>query len=102
MYDWDERKRRLNLLKHGVDFAEVDGFEWETATIRPDRRRDYGEDRFIAFGTIGGRLHTLIFTPRGARANPRARYLNCAPIGAHWAGADRQPAQGKPARGVEL
>lgn len=79
MYDWDERKRRLNLLKHGVDFAEVDGFEWEMATIRPDLRRDYGEDRYIAFGSIGGRLHTLIFTPRGGqvrivslrKANPR-------------------------------
>ena len=79
MYDWDERKRRLNLLKHGVDFAEVESFEWETAAIRPDRRRDYGEDRYIAFGTIGGRLHTLIYTPRDGRvrivglrkANPR-------------------------------
>ncbi len=58
MYDWDERKRRLNLLKHGVDFAEVEGFEWGTAAVRPDLRRDYGENRFIAFGTIAGRLHT--------------------------------------------
>ena len=47
--------------------------------IRPDRWRDYGEDRSIAFGTIGGRLHILIFAPRDGRvrivslrkANPR-------------------------------
>ena len=62
-----------------MNFAELDDFEWESAAIRPDRRRDYGEDRYIAFGMMGGRLHALIFTPRdGAvrivslrKANPR-------------------------------
>ena len=52
MYEWDERKRRLNLLKHGMDFAEVEDFAWESAVIRPDRRRDYGEDRYIALGNF--------------------------------------------------
>ena len=102
MYDWGGRKQTENTAKHGVDFAEVEEFAWETAVIRSDLRRDYGEDRYFAFGTIGGRLHTLIFTSRGARANPRARYLNCAPIGAYWTGTDRQSAQGKPARGTRL
>lgn len=67
MYEWDESKRRLNLLKHGVAFAGVEGFDWGTVLIRPDTRREYGEPRYVAFGVMNGRLHALIFTPRGGR-----------------------------------
>ncbi len=64
-YDWDEAKRRANLDKHGVDFESAREFDWETALVIEDRRQDYGEPRFSALGTIGRRLHVLIFTPRG-------------------------------------
>ena len=30
---WDETKREVNLDKHGLDFADVIYFEWETALI---------------------------------------------------------------------
>jgi uncharacterized DUF497 family protein len=30
---WDEAKRLTNLDKHGLDFADVIYFEWETALI---------------------------------------------------------------------
>ncbi|MGE0222717.1 MAG: BrnT family toxin [Acetobacteraceae bacterium] len=63
-YEWDEAKRRANLAKHGVDFAAAEGFEWETATIQPDLRRDNGETRFRAFGLINDMLHLLVFTMR--------------------------------------
>ena len=29
VYEWDEVKRRYNRTKHGVDFTEVEAFEWE-------------------------------------------------------------------------
>jgi uncharacterized DUF497 family protein len=63
---WDERKRAINLRKHSVDFALVARFEFDTAVITTDNRKDYGEVRFRAFGQINGRLHVLIFTARGA------------------------------------
>ncbi|MBI1218835.1 MAG: BrnT family toxin [Rhodobacteraceae bacterium] len=65
MWDWDEDKRRRNAAKHGVDFAAVARFDWASAVVEPDRRRDYGEARLIATGLIGDRLHILIFTRRG-------------------------------------
>jgi uncharacterized DUF497 family protein len=64
---WDERKRAANLRKHGVDFAIMEHFEFDTAVIRIDDRRDYGEVRHRAFGMIDGRLHVLVFTARGAQ-----------------------------------
>ena len=61
---WDEAKRAANLVKHGVDFVVLDEFDWSTANIFQDRRRSYGEARFVAHAPIRGRLHVVIFTPR--------------------------------------
>jgi uncharacterized DUF497 family protein len=78
---WDERKRVENLRKHGDDFVIVEDFEFDTAIVVIDDRKDYGELRYRAFGMIGRRLHVLIFTSRGEqtriislrRANDRER-----------------------------
>lgn len=59
MYEWDEDKRRANLAKHGVDFAEIDSFDWETAVEALDSRHD--EPRWVAIGYIGLRLHVVCF-----------------------------------------
>ena len=62
-YEWDEGKRISNLAKQGVDFLEVEAFEWETAVIDPSPR--HGETRLAAIGYIGDRLHHLVYTIRG-------------------------------------
>jgi uncharacterized DUF497 family protein len=66
-YEWDETKREANLAKHGIDFAEVEGFEQLASVIVPDRRRDYGEDRFRAYFRLDGEGRALSFTWRGQR-----------------------------------
>ncbi len=63
-YEWDDAKNVANLEKHGVNFSEAFGFQWETALQVEDRRKDYGEPRWISVGFIGNRLHTLIYTRR--------------------------------------
>jgi uncharacterized protein len=65
MFEWDEGKRQANLAKHGVDFAEAEGFDWDTAKQCPDERLDYGEARTKATGLIGNRVHVLVYAPRG-------------------------------------
>lgn len=64
-FDWSEDKRRKNLAKHQLDFAQVPFVDWESATILQDRRADYGETRYWAFGMLNGRLHLIAFTLRG-------------------------------------
>jgi len=66
-FDWSEDKRRKNLAKHGLDFADVALVDWPTATMLEDRRADYGEPRYWAFGLLNGRLHLVAFTVRGAK-----------------------------------
>lgn len=61
---WAEAKRLGNLQKHGADFADAGRFDWAGALVWEDRRRDYGEARYIALGLLRARLHSLAFTYR--------------------------------------
>lgn len=47
---WDEAKRASNLAKHGLDFADVAHFDFDTALLDIDDREDYGEVRETAIG----------------------------------------------------
>lgn len=60
---WDEPKRRANIAKHGLDFAEVDVAFFLGAIVREAR-----EGRYRAFGMLGGVAAVLIFPPLGREA----------------------------------
>jgi uncharacterized DUF497 family protein len=48
MFEWDERKNRTNLEKHGIAFEDVlSVFANLEALALEDRRRDYGEPRYV-------------------------------------------------------
>ena len=40
-------------------------FDDPNCLVLEDRRRDYGEERFAAFGKVEGRIYTVAFTWRG-------------------------------------
>ena len=61
-YDFDPAKSAKNVRERGLPFEAAAGFDLGTANIIVDRRRDYGEVRFIATGFIGTRLHVLCYT----------------------------------------
>lgn len=63
-FSWDRSKREANVAKHGVDFSQVEDFDFSTALVFVDNRRDYGEVREIALGSIGNRLHVLVYARR--------------------------------------
>ena len=62
-YEWDEGKRASNRSKHGVDFREVEAFNWDTAVIHSSPRG--GETRYTAIGFVGERLYYLVYAIRG-------------------------------------
>jgi hypothetical protein len=64
-FSWTEAKDKANSVKHRISFEKAQAFEFETAMVATDDRKDYGEVRELAFGLIGERLHTLVFTMRG-------------------------------------
>jgi len=52
-YTWDEAKRKSNLEKHGLDFADAPKVFSGPLALFEDRRGDYGEQRMIAIGLLG-------------------------------------------------
>jgi len=64
-FEWDEKKNRQNIRKHGLDFADAEEMFNDTLLFWPDVREDYGENRWIGIGTIRGRTAVVAFTERG-------------------------------------
>lgn len=66
---FDPRKNERNIAERGLSFELVEEFEWDSALVVKDDRRDYGERRYQALGLIADRLHALVFTPRAGRVH---------------------------------
>lgn len=62
-FEWDERKRLLNLAKHGIDFRDaVEVFERPHMTV-PSAHE--GEERRISLGLIREAVVAVVWTDRG-------------------------------------
>jgi uncharacterized DUF497 family protein len=66
-FEWDERKRKANLAKHGIDFAALAQMFQGDLLEYVDRRRDHGERRIKAIGEAGGLTVSVVYTWRGGR-----------------------------------
>ncbi|NNM72886.1 BrnT family toxin [Enterovirga aerilata] len=63
LFDCDPAKRERLIADRGIDllslipiFADRSRLDFE------DRRRDYGEMRYVTIGQVGGRVFTLVYT----------------------------------------
>ena len=63
-FEWDDVKRKINIKKHGIDFIDAQViFDNYTLTVEDDRF-DYGEERFISFGVLKGRVVVIVHTEK--------------------------------------
>ncbi len=61
---FDPAKNAANVRERGLPFSLVkDEFDWATALIGEDTRKDYGERRYEALGFVGQRLHVVVYAP---------------------------------------
>jgi uncharacterized DUF497 family protein len=90
MPPFDPAKDLANREKHGVSLADGPAVLADPGHVAVlDVRADYGEDRFVAYGRIGDRVHVAVYTLRDGeprfislrRANDREirRYLRGRP-----------------------
>lgn len=63
-FEWDDDKNKINIQKHGFDFSDAKHIFEDPYLVLEDKRKDYGEKRFIAVGWINSRLVILIYTKR--------------------------------------
>ncbi|MFY9261225.1 MAG: BrnT family toxin [Gallionella sp.] len=61
---YDPIKSVLNQAKHGFSLAMAADFNWETALVWTDSRKDYGELRQSALVMWEGRLYFVAFVYR--------------------------------------
>jgi uncharacterized DUF497 family protein len=68
-FEWDEKKARTNLKKHGVSFPDASTvFADPLARTIHDPLHSDEEDRFAILGeSERGRLLVVVFTDRGER-----------------------------------
>lgn len=77
MFEWDENKNRLNNRKHGISFEEAGGIFKKRFLAKKDTRKDYGEERFNAYGIVNGKILHVTYVRRGGNIRIiSARFAN--------------------------
>ncbi len=62
---FDPAKNARNVAERGLPFTRVADLDWETAVLREDSRKDYGETRVLIAAHLDRRLHITVITIRG-------------------------------------
>ena len=62
-FEWDAKKRKSTLEKHGIDFVDAKRiFDGRPVLYAPSHRR--GEQRWMAVGELNGLAISVVFTRR--------------------------------------
>jgi uncharacterized DUF497 family protein len=66
-FEWDAKKARLNLAKHGVSFEEAaTAFGDDRSVTIPDPLHSLTEERFVTIGASDkGKILVVVATERG-------------------------------------
>jgi len=65
-FTWSETKRRINLAKHGLDFAAAKKVFAGPMVLFEDQRSDYGEQRMIGIGLLAELVVLVVHVESGA------------------------------------
>ena len=65
-FEWDEAKSKENRRTRGFGFEVASEIFKGPVLELEDRRRDYGEPRFLAIGQIEDTFFAIVYTWRGA------------------------------------
>lgn len=64
-FEWDAAKNALNLAKHGISLEDAQDIFAGPILVAEDTRREYGEVRKLAIGSLAGRIViVVVYTER--------------------------------------
>ncbi len=66
-FEWDEAKNLANIRKHGISFVLAKRIFEGAVLSRLDRRREYGEERYLSIGQVEQALIVVAHTRREGR-----------------------------------
>jgi uncharacterized DUF497 family protein len=61
---WDPAKNRENQRKHGISFDDAQTIFQDLDRIEVLDDRDYGEERWVAIGTVGRIVAFVVYSER--------------------------------------
>lgn len=77
--EWDEAKHRVNIRKHGFDFADAEEMFRGVLVVNADTRTDYGEIRWTGLGIVGAwrmwSLQRTMLKPSGSSRSERQQVV---------------------------
>lgn len=59
---YDPAKNERNIRARGLSFDQAAEFDFQSALVFVDARKEYGEARYVALGYLAERLHVVCFT----------------------------------------
>jgi uncharacterized DUF497 family protein len=65
-YEWDESKRRSNIIKHRIDFEDAKEVFIDPAAYTYYSAKEIDEQRYVTVGSMKGVLVAVVSTRRGA------------------------------------
>lgn len=65
IFEWDEKKRILNIEKHHIDFNDAREIFDDANRIETEIIHSSGEIRHITMGSINGIIFLAVYTLRG-------------------------------------
>jgi uncharacterized DUF497 family protein len=71
-YTWDEAKRKSNLRKHGLDFADAPAVLERATYTNEDARFLYNERRYTSIGFFNGQEVVVVY----AEVNNEVRIIS--------------------------
>lgn len=99
-FDWDEDKSRTTLSARGFDFAFAARIFDGPTMERVDRRKEHGEERFVAVGRVAERTLTVVYTDRVEAGDVIRRIISARRSNEHEREAYREIlAKGHPRQG---
>ena len=60
-FEWDERKNKENIRKHGIDFRDAVAMFDHPMLVALDTRKEYGEDRWIGIGLLRVAVAVIVY-----------------------------------------
>jgi uncharacterized protein len=62
VFTWNEKKRRINLKDHRLDFRDAEEVLAGATFTFEDDRFDYGEQRWVTLGVLRGVVVSIVHT----------------------------------------
>ncbi|MDX2073851.1 MAG: BrnT family toxin [Alphaproteobacteria bacterium] len=64
VFEYDDAKDAINREVRGIPLSAAEELDWTTLKGFEDKRKDYGEKRYVGYALRDNRLYAVVYTYR--------------------------------------